>query len=502
MLLGIDLGTGSVKALLLDADGTVLAEASHAYPVKAPKPGWAETDPEAWWSAVAIVVHQVVANSSHSVEAIGLSGQMHGVVLTDKEGQPLRPAILWADMRSGNVLDAYRQLPTDLLMRLANPITAGMAGPTLLWLRQEEPDTYAAARWVLQPKDWLRLQLTGAVAAEPSDASGTLLYDMRSDQWAFEVMEALHLRTDWLPNLIPSSHIAGHLTDQAARYLGLKAGLPIVAGAADTAAALLGSGLLQPGAIQLTVGSGAQIITPLTQPSVDASLRTHLYRAALPEQWYQLAAIQNAGLALEWVRGILGLSWSEVYETSNFVPRGCEGLTFLPYLTGERTPHLDPHARGSWVGLGLHHSRSHLMWAALEGVAFAIKQGLEAIVAPNVPIPALRLAGGGTLEPAWRQLLATVLQVPLYSITIPAASAQGAALLAGFGVGVYEDKQAIPQVKITPIPTLPEFFTPELEAAWTRFQTLYPTLRQWRMSSSPATDDALVDGIKVRRVVK
>ncbi|HEY9696989.1 MAG TPA: xylulokinase [Trichocoleus sp.] len=490
MLLGIDLGTGSVKALLLDADGTVVAEASHPYPVKSPKPGWAETDPEAWWTAVAIVVRQVVANSSHPVEALGLSGQMHGVVLTDKAGQPLRPAILWADTRSGDVLDAYRQLPSDLLARLANPITAGMAGPTLVWLRQEELDIYTAAHWVLQPKDWLRLRLTGTVAAEPSDASGTLLYDVRSDQWAFEVMEALHLRTDWLPDLIPSSHIAGHLTNQAAHHLGLEAGLPVVAGAADTASAILGSGLLQPGSVQLTVGSGAQIITPLTQPKVDASLRTHLYRAALPGQWYQLAAIQNAGLALEWVRGILGLSWSEVYEASGSVPLGCEGLTFLPYLTGERTPHLDPQARGTWVGLGLHHTRAHLMWAALEGVAFAIKQGLEALTTDDMPLPNLRLAGGGTLEPAWRQLLATVLRVPLYSITLPAASAQGAALLAGLGIGVYRDEQAIPQVRITEIPTLPEDFTPELDAAWKRFQTLYPTLRQWRISNSPSREDS------------
>ena len=480
MLLGIDLGTGSVKALLLDADGTVVAEASHAYPVQSPQPSWAETDPKAWWEAVAIVVRQVMADAAHSVEAIGLSGQMHGVVLTDKEGNPLRPAILWADMRSSSVLDAYEQLAADLRLRLANPITAGMAGPTLVWLKQEEPDTYTTARWVLQPKDWLRLQLTGEVAAEPSDASGTLLFDVQLDQWAFEVMEALHLRTDWLPPLFPSNRIAGHLTSQAAHHLGLEAGIPVVAGAADTAAAMLGSGLLIPESVQLTIGSGAQIITPLAQPKADSSLRTHLYCAALPDRWYRLAALQNAGLALEWVRGILGLSWLEVYDAANSVPPGCEGLTFLPYLTGERTPHLDPYARGTWVGLGLHHTRLHLMWAALEGVAFAIKQGLEAIVTPDMSTPNLRLAGGGTLEPAWRQLLATVLQVPLYSIMIPAASARGAAILAGLGVGIYRDEQMIPQVRMTEIPTLPDAFTPELDSAWMRFQTLYPTLRQWR----------------------
>jgi xylulokinase len=480
MLLGIDLGTGSVKALLLDADGAVRAESSQAYPIQSLKPGWAETDPDVWWNAVANVVRQVLASSPHRVEAIGLSGQMHGVVLADKEGQPLRPAILWADMRSSDVLDPYRQLPRDLQLQLSNPITAGMAGPSLLWLRTEEPNTYAAARWVLQPKDWLRLRLTGEVAAEPSDASGTLLYDVRSQQWAFDVIEALHLRTDWLPPLIPSSHIAGYLTAQAAHNLGLEEGIPVVAGAADTAAAMLGSGLLDPGAVQLTIGSGAQIITPLAQPTVEDSLCTHLYCAALPGQWYRMAAIQNAGLALEWVRGILDLSWAEVYNAAHSMPLGCEGLTFLPYLTGERTPHLNPHARGAWVGLGLHHTRSHLMWAALEGVAFAIKQGMEAIASPDSPIATLRLAGGGTLKPAWRQLLATVLQVPLYSITVPAASARGAAILAGLGIGVYENEQTIPQVKIEDAPTLPGAVTSDLEDAWTRFQTLYPALRQWR----------------------
>ncbi|MFM7428129.1 MAG: xylulokinase [Elainella sp.] len=472
MLLGIDLGTGSVKALLLDANGTVLAEAAQPYRVDSPKPGWAETDPQAWWRATGAAVRQVVAQAARPVEAIGLSGQMHGVVLTDQEGQPLRPAILWADLRSSPVLAEYQRLPATLQTRLANPITAGMAGPTLLWLKQAEPEIVATARWAMQPKDWLRLQIIGEVLAEPSDASGTLLFDLASDRWAFEVMEALHLRTDWLPNLIPSSQIAGSLTPEAAEHLGLEAGIPVVAGAADTAAAILGSGLLTPGSLQLTVGTGAQIAMPVARPQADPTLRTHLYRAALPDQWYRLAAMQNAGLALDWVRTLLGFSWPEVY--ANPAPPGCEGLSFLPYLTGERTPHLNPDARGAWVGLALHHTRSHLMGAALEAVAFAIKQGLEAI-APG-QVSRLQLAGGGTLEPQWRQLLATVLQVPLYSISISAASAQGAAKLAGLGIGVYKDASALPPVQITAAPTLPQPVPPELEDAWLRFQALYPRL--------------------------
>jgi xylulokinase len=258
-----------------------------------------------------------------------------------------------------------------------------------------------------------------------------LLYDVIADTWAIDVLEALHLRANWLPAIVPSASIAGSLTVEAAAHLGLPSGLPVVAGAADTAASMLGTGVLEPGIVQLTVGSGAQIVTPRSQPIADPQVRTHLYRTALPHQWYTLAAMQNAGLALEWVRRLLGLSWQQVYAEAFTVAPGCEGLTFLPYFTGERTPHLDPNARGAWVGLGLHHTRSHLMRSALEGVAFSLKQGLEAIAATGMNADELRLAGGGTLEPEWRQLLADVLQLPLHSITVSAASARGAAILAG-----------------------------------------------------------------------
>lgn len=480
MLLGIDLGTGSAKALLLAIDGTVIAEASHPYPVRSPQPGWAETDPTEWWEAVGNVVRTVIRDNNASIQAIGLSGQMHGVVLANESGKPLRPAILWADTRSGSELDRYRTLAPHLQKQLANPITTGMAGATLLWLQTHEPESYRNARWALQPKDWLRFRLTGEVAAEPSDASGTLLYDVMSDGWAIDVLDALHLRSDWLPDLMPSASIAGSLSAVAAAHLGLQPGLPVIAGAADTAAAMLGSGLLEPGMMQLTVGSGAQIMTPRSQPIVDPHVRTHLYRMALPNQWYTLAAMQNAGLALDWVRSLLGFSWQQVYAEAFTIAPGCEGLTFLPYLMGERTPHLDPNARGAWVGLGLHHTRLHLMRAALEGVAFAIKQGLEAIAATGVTVPELRLAGGGTLEPIWRQLLADVLQLPLRSVTVSAASARGAAILAGFGSGVYANPQALSPLSSHSHPVMPQSPNAALTDAWERYRSLYPHLHLWR----------------------
>jgi len=479
MLLGIDLGTGSVK-VLLSANGAVVRESSSSYSVKSPYPGWAETDPDEWWTAVAIATREAIQDQANQIQAVGLSGQMHGVVLADSLGTPLRPAILWADTRSSSVLDAYRALDSALLNRLANPVTAGMAGASLLWLRQHEPESYAAARWMLQPKDWLRFRLTNEVATEPSDASGTLLYDVLSDCWATDVLEALELRADGLPRLTPSNSIAGYLTANAAAHLGLPAGLPIIAGAGDTAAAALGSGLLE-SMVQLTVGSGAQIVTLRSHPTPDSHRQTHLYRSALPHQWYTLAAMQNAGLALEWVRGILGLSWAEVYQVAFTVAPGCEGLTFLPYLTGERTPLLDPQARGAWVGLGLHHTQAHLMRAALEGVAFSLRQGLEAIAHTGIRVKELRLAGGGTLEPQWQQLLADVLQVPLHPVTVASASARGAAILAGMGIGLTDGAIAFPEALNQPGAVIhPNSLEPSLEEAWRRYCALYPRLRASR----------------------
>ncbi len=477
MLLGIDLGTGSAKALLLETDGTTIGEASSTYSVHAPHPGWAESAPGDWWLAVGEAVRKAVGNYAAQVQAIALSGQMHGVVLASESGQPLRPAILWADTRSSTTLSAYHALDATILERLGNPITAGMAGSTLLWLREHEPTVYTEARWALQPKDWLRLRMTGEVATEPSDASGTLLYDVVSDDWAKDAIRALNLRCDWLPKIIPSSAIAGYLTAIASEHLGLRVGLPVIAGAADTAAAALGNGLLQPGSVQLTIGTAAQIITPRSQPIIDPHGRTHLYRSAVPNQWYTLAAMQNAGLALEWVRGILGLSWQQVYSKAFSVPPGCEGLTFLPYLTGERTPHLDPHIRGAWVGLGLHHTQAHLMRAALEGVAFALRQGFEALEATGLKATQLRLAGGGTVEMLWQQLLTDVLKIPLYTTTVAAASARGAALLAGIGVGVYADANDTSKLAATPtLAATPQPVDRSLEEAWMRYQSLYPRL--------------------------
>ena len=483
MLLGLDLGTGSAKALLLSEDGSVRGRGSASYPVRSPRPGWAESLPADWWGAVVEATREAVGGRGAGVTALGLSGQMHGVVLSGGGGRPLRPAVLWADTRSGAELDAYRGLGAELRRGLANPPAVGMAGPSLLWLKRNEPEVYGAASLALQPKDWLRLGLTGEAAAEPSDASATLLYDLVSDDWAHPVVEALGLRGDLLAPLVPSGGAAGSLVREAADALGLPAGLPVAAGAADTAAAMLGCGLLRPGPVQLTVGTGAQIFSAKGEPGPDPRARTHLYRAAAPGLWYSMAAIQNAGLALEWARKVLGASWEQVYAEAFSVPPGAGGVLFLPYLSGERTPPFDPAARGAWTGLGLDHTRGHLLRAALEGVAFALREGLEALEDAGTPAPELRLAGGGSGRDSgepWRQLLADVLGRPLLPLpesVAPVASARGAALLAGLASGAY----ARPEETLDLAPGAGEAVRPgtqrsAYEAAYGRYRELYPRL--------------------------
>lgn len=478
MLLGIDLGTGSVKALLLDLEGETLAQGRADYAVEAPRPGWAETEPRAWWSATVQAVRQALKGRASEVSAIGLAGQMHGVVLVDARGEPLRRAILWADGRSATQVRAYGRLAPEQRRRLANPAASGMAGPTLLWLKEHEPSTYDRAGWALQPKDWLRWRLTGLAAAEPSDASATLLYDVRADLWAEDVVEALGLRRAMLAPLVPSGSVAGALTSAAARELGLRQGLPVAAGGADVAAAALGTGLVAPGELQLTVGSGAQLLALTADYQADDTGRSHLFRSAMPRGYYALAAMQNAGLALEWVRRSLGVSWVRMYEEAFSVPAGADGVVFLPYLTGERTPHFDPGAGGSWSGLKLHHTRAHLLRAAFEGVAFSLRDGLGVLQDLGHDAGRLRLAGGGSLEPAWRQLLADVLGRPLHAVAVPAASARGAALLAGLATGKVAGFERVAALAPATGPVaLPAGAHPALEDAYRRFRGLYPALR-------------------------
>lgn len=462
LLLGLDLGTSSAKALLLDAGGSVLGEGAAGYAVASPRPGWAETDPEDWWRAAGLAVRRAAGGRADRVAALGLSGQMHGVVLADAAGEPARPAVLWPDLRAEREAEAWRTLPSALAHGLGSPALPGMAGPVLRWLATHEPDAVAAARWALQPKDWLRLRLTGLAATEPSDASGTLLYDLAADRWAGAVVEAMGVPGRLLPPVVASADAAGRLTAVAAAHLGLPE-VPVAAGAADTAAAALGSGLLDPGPAQLTVGSGAQLVVPLDRPAVDPRRATRTYRAAAPGRWYALAAVQNAGLALEWALRVLGAGWDDAYTALATVPPGAGGVTFLPHLT-------DPGLAGAWRGLRLHHGRDHLLRAALEGVAFAVREAAEALAAAGHRASPLRLAGGGSTRAAWRQLLADVLGTPLAALPTAAASARGAALLAGVVAGTFADAHDALRVSEPPGPEVRPLAPDAYEEPYRRFR--------------------------------
>ena len=472
-VLGIDLGTSSVKVVVLDGDGGVVARAGAGYDVARPRPGWAESDPHEWWRAAQEAIAQVPTGD---VAAIGLSGQMHGVVLARDDGTPVRPAVIWADSRAEPQLARYRQLPDDVRRRLANPLSPGMAGPILAWLHGHEPDAVAAATSALQPKDWLRARLTGKATAEPSDASATLLYDVLTQDWDDDVVEALGIPRRLLPQILPTSATIAGETDDGTR---------VVAGAADTAAAALGAGLTREGAVQLTIGTGVQFVTPVATPRAGVSNpRTHLYRSATDDGWYAMAAGLSGGQTLDWVRNILGLDWPGLYATAARGPRPGDPV-FLPHLVGERTPYLDTRMRGAWAGLDARHDRDALAWSALEGVAFAVADAHEAL---KVAAPAtqeaseIRLAGGGSLAPAWRQLLANVLGMPLRPVEVPDASARGAALLAARAAGLPIDDD--PPPASDPVePREPE----EPEDRRTRWHDTLTALREIPFQSDSST---------------
>ncbi len=466
MFLGIDLGTSSVKALLLSEEGFVTKEASEPYAVNAVQLGWAESNPQDWWQATCKAVKTICKNNPP--QAISFSGQMHGTVLSNAQGQAIRPAILWADTRSSIQLKQFERLALPQRLALANPVVVGMMGSSLLWLKEHEPDAYKQARWAVQPKDWLRFQCTHEMLTEPSDASATLLYNLIEDDWAFDSAEALGLRKDLLAPLKASSEIAGFLRKQAAEELGLAEGLAVITGGADAACSAFGSDLREAGQAQINIGTAMQIFAIRDTPEADKDLKTHLYRT-VETNYYAMAAMQNAGIAFEWVRKILGLSWPEMYQEA-FSISSTEGLLFLPYLTGERTPHMNPDAKGTWHGLSLKHERKHLIRASFEGIAFALRAGLNALEDTGIQASSLRLAGGGTNEPAWQQLLADSLTKDLYQVNVPSASAKGAAVLAAKGLG-----KEIPQ---TQSPCLVAQAQPneELERRYADFSALYQKL--------------------------
>ena len=434
MYVGIDLGTSGVKVAAVDADGRLVAKASAPYSLDTPHPGWAEQDPERWWDATVEAVQRLAGEVDASrVQAIGLSGQMHTLVLLDESGRPTRPAISWADTRTEEQVRRFHEhVPRETLVDvLGNPPATGFTAPSLMWVKEHDARAYRSAAKVCLVKDYVRLRLTGAWATDPSDASATLLFDTFRREWSDEVLDALELDGALLPPVRESGDVAGELIREAAASLGLPRGTPVMTGAGDQAAAATGCGLVDPGPMLVTLGSGGQVFTPLASPKADAELRVHLFCHATPDRWHLQGAVQNVGVALDWVRRTLGSSWEELYGRAAEVPAGAEGVTFLPYLTGERTPYMDPRARAAWSGLALSHAPAHMARAAIEGAAYAVADAVVACIEAGGEPDRIALTGGGAEHALPRQILADVLDRPLGRAHVQDASAMGAAVLAG-----------------------------------------------------------------------
>jgi xylulokinase len=470
--LGIDLGTGSLKLAIVDENGRETALASAAYAVTSARPGWAETTVDAWYSALVDAASRLPQIERDAVSAIGFSGQMHGVVPTDADGRALRAAMLWPDTRARDLLDAWPE-PQP------NPVAPGMAGPLLRWLALNEPPVAKQTRWALQPKDWLRAKLGGGAPADfvtdPSDACATALAQP-SGAWDDALIERIGLPRAWFAPLAASHEIGGVVSDEAASALGLRAGIPMAVGAGDTPCAALGSGLSSDGDALLTTGTGGQIVVMCDAAPMPVR-GLHTYRAATGA-WYRMAAMQNVGVALEAVRGWLGYaSWSDAYDDAFAAPASAS-VSFLPYLSGERSPWMNPDARGGWLGLGLDDTRGTMMRAAFEGVAFALRAGLDAIRDNGTPLASMLLAGGGSVDPRWRQLLADALRVELHAVDCPNAATRGAAMLGGIAAGHFRVDDL---ASLAPGSTLAA--TPRAEASLderlARFIDLYKRAEDW-----------------------
>ena len=463
-VLGLDLGTSQVKALLCDAAGAVLGRGVAGYQVAAPRPGWAEIDPEQWWQAARAAARSAAGPVRAEVAAIAAVGQMHGLVLYSERSGVLRPAITWLDRRADAEVAEYQRLPPDLRARLGNDPSAGMAGPILLWLARHEPDACRRADWMLQPKDWLRARLTGAPGTDPTDASGTLLYDLARGAWAADVAAGLGLPAGLLPPIREPAEVAGTLLPSAAAELGLPARIPVATGASDTAASLLAAPVPDRWGL-LTLGTGGQWIIPASNAARQEG--TNLFRSA-DGGMFRLAGAQNVGVTLDWVRRTLGAGWGELYGTAAR-PWRPDTPVFLPYLAGERWDHRE--SGGAWTGLTLAHQRDDLMRAALEGVVFLLRAQLDGLRAAGGAPGRVMLAGGGSRDPAWRQLLADALAVPLHPAADPETgwlTARGAVILAARAAGMVSGAEQPDRSEQNPAPVEPGGPGPA-ERAYRRF---------------------------------
>lgn len=455
--LGIDIGTSGTKTLAIDEAGAILASATVEYPLYSPQPGWSEQLPEDWWQATVKSVRKVLKTAGvkkADVKGIGLSGQMHGSVFLDAKHEVIRPALLWNDQRTQMECDEIELRAGGrkrLIKMVANPALTGFTAPKILWLRNHERKNFDRCKQVLLPKDYVRFRLTGEFATEVSDASGTLLLDVKKRDWSKSLLEKLDLDRGLLPNVYESEEVSGELSGEAAKKLGLDPGVPVVGGGGDQAAGAIGNGIVKKGVISATMGTSGVVFAHSEDVQYDPEGRLHTFCHAVRGQWHIMGCVLSAGGALQWYRN--ALCQAEIAEAKKRkidpyelitaqaaeAPVGSEGLYFLPYLTGERTPHADPNARAAWIGLSLRHGKSHLARAVIEGATYAMRDSLEIIKEMGVPVRQIRLSGGGARSPFWRQMQADVYGQRVCTINAEEGPAYGVALLAAAGTGAYKN---------------------------------------------------------------
>jgi len=484
-VIGIDASTTATKAVLIDEAGGVRGVGVSEYGFEVPRPLWSEQSPELWWDGAVAAIRSVLASTGVAgadVAAIGLTGQMHGLVLLDAADRVLRPAILWNDQRTAVECEAIRAAvgPERLIEITGNDALTGFTAPKLVWVRDHEPEVWARVAHVLLPKDYVRLRLTGEHALDKADGAGTILFDLAARDWSPEVLAALGIDPAWMPRTFEGPEVTGVVTGSAADATGLRAGTPVVAGGGDQSANAVGVGVIDPGSMALSLGTSGVVFAATDRPIHEPHGIVHAFCHAVPGRWHMMSVMLSAAGSLRWFRDAIapGEDFGDLVDAAAAVPPGSDGLLFLPYLTGERSPHPDPLARGAFVGLTVTHDRRHLTRAVLEGVAFGLRDGLDLMTAAGMPAPTqIRASGGGTVSPLWRQVLADVLDAEIATVDTAEGAAFGAGLLAAVGAGWFGSAAdaAAATVHVTPVAT-PGTDVGRYAEAHARYRELYPAL--------------------------
>ena len=488
LLLGLDISTTATKALVINQNGEVRGIGTAEYPFETPRPLWSEQDPALWWEGTQLAIGRACQQARiapDEISAVGLTGQMHGLVLLDADGAVLRKSILWNDQRTQSQCDTIHEKigKARFIQITGNLALTGFTAPKILWVKENEPNIYTRVAHILLPKDYVRFMLTGDYAMDKADGAGTVLMNLEKRDWSDEVLDALEIPKEWMPTLYEGPQITGHVSSQAGARTGLKKGIPVVAGGGDQTAQAVGVGAVREGVVALTLGTSGVVFTSANAPYIEPEGRLHAFCHAIPEKWHLMGVMLSAAGSLRWYRDthMPGVDYDDLLASAADLGPGAEGLVFLPYLTGERTPHPDPLARGAFVGLTVRHTRSHCTRAVLEGVAFGLRDSFELIQSAGVrEIDQVRVSGGGARSPVWRQILADVFNTELVTVNTTEGAAYGSALLAGVGTGCWSDVEEACQavIKITDRTHPLEDHVDQYDSVYSVYKSLYPLLKR------------------------